>query len=86
MIKIIRFSANWCQPCKILSPIFNELQNEVSGVSFETVDVDNNKDKASHYSVSSIPTVIFERNGQVIDRFTGVKSKTAIIALINQYK
>ena len=51
MIKITRFTASWCQPCKILAPIFGELQNEVSGVSFETVDVDYNKDKASQYSV-----------------------------------
>jgi thioredoxin-like negative regulator of GroEL len=45
----------------MLAPIFGELQNEVSGVSFETVDVDYNKDKASQYSVSSIPTVIIEK-------------------------
>jgi thioredoxin 1 len=70
----------------MLAPIFGELQNEVSGVSFETVDVDYNKDKASHYSVSSIPTVIIEKDGQIVNRFSGVKPKMAIISLINQYK
>jgi thioredoxin 1 len=86
MIKIIRFTASWCGPCKMLAPIFGEIQNEVSGVSFETVDVDINKSKASQYSVSSVPTVIIEKDGQVVNRFSGVKPKNAIISLINQYK
>lgn len=86
MIKIIRFTASWCGPCKMLAPIFGELQNEVSGVSFETVDVDTNKDRATQYSVSSVPTVVIEKNGQVVNRFSGVKPKNAIISLINQYK
>jgi thioredoxin 1 len=70
----------------MLAPIFGEVQNEVSGVSFETVDVDYDKDKASQYSVSSVPTVIIEKDGQIINRFSGVKPKMAIISLINQYK
>lgn len=86
MIKIIRFTASWCGPCKMLAPIFGEVQNEVSGVSFETVDVDINKDRATQYSVSSVPTVIIEKDGQVVNRFSGVKPKNAIISLINQYK
>lgn len=86
MIKIIRFTASWCGPCKMLSPIFGEIQNEVSGVSFETVDVDANKSKATQYSVSSVPTVVIEKDGQVVNRFSGVKPKNVIISLINQYK
>jgi thioredoxin 1 len=86
MIKIIRFTASWCQPCKILAPIFGEVQNEVSGVSFETVYVDVNKDRALQYSVSNVPTVVIEKDGQVVNRFSGVKPKNDIISLINQYK
>ena len=47
MIKVIRFTASWCGPCKMLAPIFGEVQNEVSDVMFETIDVDVNRDKAS---------------------------------------
>lgn len=86
MIKVIRFTASWCGPCKMLAPIFGEIQNEVSGVSFETIDVDLNKDKSSQYLVSSVPTVIIEKDNQIVNRFSGVKPKTAIISLINQYK
>ena len=86
MIKVIRFTASWCGPCKMLAPIFGEVQNEVSDVMFETIDVDTNRDKASQYSVSSVPTVIIEKDGQIVNRFSGVKPKTAIVSLINQYK
>jgi thioredoxin 1 len=86
MIKVIKFSGEWCGPCKILAPIWKEVQNEVSGVSFETVDVDVNKNRATQYSVSSVPTVVIEKNGQIVNRFSGVKPKDAIISLINQYK
>jgi thioredoxin 1 len=70
----------------MLSPIFGEVQNEVSDVMFETIDVDINKDKATQYLVYSVPTVIIEKDGQIVNRFSGVKPKTAIISLINQYK
>ena len=86
MIKIIRFTASWCGPCKMLAPIFGEVQNEVSDVMFETIDVDANRDKATQYSVSSVPTVIIEKDGQIVNRFSGVKPKSAIVSLINQYK
>lgn len=86
MIKIIRFTASWCGPCKMLAPIFGEVQNKVSDVMFETIDVDTNRDKATQYSVSSVPTVIIEKDGQIVNRFSGVKPKSAIISLINQYK
>lgn len=86
MIKVIRFTASWCGPCKMLAPIFGEVQNEVSDVMFETIDVDTNRDKATQYSVSSVPTVIIEKDGQIVNRFSGVKPKTAIVSLINQYK
>ena len=86
MIKVIRFTASWCGPCKMLAPIFGEVQNEVSDVMFETIDVDINRDKATQYLVSSVPTVIIEKDGQIVNRFSGVKPKTAIVSLINQYK
>ena len=50
------------------------------------VDVDSNKTITSNYSVSSVPTVIIEKDGELVNRFSGVKSKLEIINLINQYK
>jgi len=86
MIKITRFTAEWCQPCKALAPIMNDIQNEQQGVMFETIDVDQNKDAVSLYKVSSVPTVVITKNGTEVTRFTGIKPKAAIHNLINQYK
>jgi thioredoxin 1 len=86
MIKIIRFTGEWCQPCKALAPIMNDIQNEQQGVMFETIDVDQNKDAVSLYKVSSVPTVVITKNGTEVTRFTGIKPKAAIHNLINQYK
>lgn len=86
MIKVTKFSASWCGPCKMLAPIMDQVKSEVSGVSFLDVDVDENRDLAFMNSVSSVPTVIIEKNGEVVSRFSGVKTKADIIKLINQFR
>ncbi len=86
MVKVIKFSASWCGPCRMLAPIFDQVRSEISGVSFTDVDVDASKDLASQYSISSVPTVIIEKDGVVVNRFSGIKPKFEIVNLINQYK
>ena len=86
MIKIIKFSASWCQPCKVLKPIMDEVKNENPNVIFENIDVDQNKDFAMQSGVTSVPTVIIYKNGNEASRFSGVKTKTTINNIINQYK
>jgi len=86
MLKIIRFTASWCQPCKALAPILDQLQLENSNILFETIDVDQNKEITSNYKVTSVPTIVFVKNGTEVTRFTGVKPKTAIQSLINPLK
>ena len=66
MLIVKRYTAAWCQPCKQLAPIFEELQNEMTNeidtIVFQTIDVDQNRDAAAKANVSSVPTVIFEKN------------------------
>ena len=85
-IVLIDFWASWCGPCRMLAPIFDQVRSEISGVSFTDVDVDASKDIASQYSISSVPTVIIEKDGVVVNRFSGIKPKGEIVNLINQYK
>jgi thioredoxin 1 len=75
MVKVKRFTAAWCGPCKVLSPIFTELESEISGVTFETIDVDQNKEETAKYMVTSVPTVVIEKDGQMVQRYTGVQPK-----------
>ena len=86
MLKVKRFTAKWCQPCKQLAPIFSELQQEFrDNVSFETIDVDESRDAAVQSNVSSVPTVVFEKDGKELYRFTGVRPKSVIGNYIKTY-
>ena len=85
MLVIKRYTASWCGPCQMLSPIMAELQNENSNVSFITVDVDQNAEEAKISNVRGVPTVMFLKNGQEVHRFSGVQPKSVIANLIKQY-
>ena len=86
MIKIKRFTAQWCQPCKQLAPIFEQIQASFPDVTFETIDVDENREAAQENFVTSIPTVIFEKDGIAKQRFTGAQPKSIYIDTINSLK
>jgi thioredoxin 1 len=85
MLIVKRFTASWCQPCKQLAPVFATLQNEIPEASFQTIDVDVNKDAAVQAGVTSIPTVIIEKDGQQVYRFNGVLPKPTIVGIIKKY-
>jgi thioredoxin 1 len=86
MIKVKRYTASWCSPCKQLAPVFEQLQASFPNVTFETIDVDENKEAAQENFVTSIPTVIFEKDGLAKQRFTGVQPKSVYIDTINSLK
>lgn len=86
MIKIKRYSAIWCQPCRQLAPIFEQLQQENPDIVFETIDVDQNRELAIENGITSVPTVIFEKNGEQFYRFSGVLSKSVITGIIKQHQ
>ena len=89
MLVVKKYFATWCQPCKQLAPVFDALQSEMTNepdqVIFQTIDVDQNKDEVLEKNISSIPTVIFEKNGQQVYRFSGVLPKSVIAGAIRQH-
>ncbi len=69
---VVDFYADWCGPCRMVSPIIESLSKEYAGrVSFAKVNTDENQRLAVRYGVMSIPTVIAFRDGQVVDRLVG---------------
>jgi len=70
---VIDFSATWCGPCKMISPLYHELSGmeEFKNVVFLKVDVDENPETAAKYGVSSMPTFVFIKSGEVIDTMSG---------------
>ncbi len=69
---VVDFYADWCGPCKMVSPIIESLSNEYSGkVKFAKVDTDLNQVLAAKYDVMSIPTVIIFKDGRIVDKIIG---------------
>ena len=84
MVTVKKFSAVWCGPCRALAPVFNEIKGQFLNVKFEDYDVDEAYEEATKYAIRSVPTVIIEKNGREIERFTGTSSKMAYINAINE--
>ena len=73
---VLDFSATWCGPCKQLAPIIDELSKEYEGrIAVGKCDIEEADDLTAEYGIRNVPTVIFIKNGQVVDKFVGSKSK-----------
>ena len=75
---VIDFHATWCGPCKVLSQILEELDDEIEGVEFVKLDVDQHPQIAGQNQVMGVPTVVILKDGEVKDRFVGVQPKEVI--------
>lgn len=80
----IDFSAEWCGPCKMISPFIHELAEEIKGVKFIDVDVDANQDIAEKFAIMSIPTLIIFEKQQQKNSHIGFASKDMLKKFINQ--
>lgn len=73
---LVDFFAEWCGPCKILAPIIEKLAQEFEGkVKIGKLDTDESPETSFKYEIQSIPTLIFFKNGQMVDRVSGFKSE-----------
>jgi thioredoxin 1 len=81
---VVDFGAEWCGPCKALGPIIEEMAAEYEGRAvIGKVDVDNAPGIASKYGVRNIPTVIFVKNGEVVDKQVGSVPKSTLVAKLD---
>ncbi len=79
---LVDFYAQWCMPCKMLSPTVHEVSDEVSGIKFCAYDIDGNEDIPVSYGVQSIPTLMLFDKGEVKRVSVGGVSKEQILELI----
>ena len=84
MVTVKKFSAAWCGPCRALAPMMNEIKGQFSNVKFEEYDVDEAYEEATKYGIRSVPTVVMEKDGIEVERFTGLQSKLAYVNAINE--
>ena len=79
---LIDFYADWCGPCKMLSPIIDEIAEENSDIKVVKVNVDDSQDLAMKYQVMSIPTLVVIKNGKEINRSVGLRDKSEVVSMI----
>lgn len=83
---LVDFFATWCGPCKMQSPILEQLKEKVGDkANVIKVDIDRNEQLAAHYRVQSVPTLILFKNGEPVWRAVGVQSIDILEAKINEH-
>ena len=81
---LVDFWAEWCMPCRMLTPTIDALAEQFSGkVKVGKLDTDANRQTAAKHGISAIPTVILFKNGTVVKRFTGLTKKEDLAAALN---
>ena len=83
---LVDFWAEWCGPCKMITPILDEIANEHGDkITISKLNVDNDPDIAREHQVMSIPTLLIFKDGEVAKRIVGAKSKAALLADLSEF-
>jgi len=79
---LLDFWAPWCGPCRMVVPIVEEIAGERSDIRVGKINIDDQPELANQFRIMSIPTLVVMKNGKIVNRSTGVKSKKDILAMI----
>lgn len=85
MIKIIDFYAQWCAPCKVITPILEEIKKEFPNVQIDKIDIEENDEVAEYYNIRNIPTLLFFKDDVQVDKIVGAVKKEKIVETIKLY-
>lgn len=82
---LVDFWAQWCGPCQMLAPVLVEIEKECPEITICKVDVEENMELAQSYKVSAIPLLVLFRQGEVLEKLTGLQSKDDLLEVIRKY-
>ncbi len=86
-LTVIDFWAEWCGPCRAIGPVIEELSKDYEGsVKIGKVNVDNNPQVSMNYGITSIPAILFVKNGEVVDKLVGAQPKANFVKKIEAHK
>jgi thioredoxin 1 len=81
---VVDFWAEWCGPCRMIGPVIEEMSKEYEGKAIiGKVNVDNNPGVSSQFGVRNIPTILFVKNGEIVDKSVGAVPKAQLVAKLN---
>ena len=81
---LLDFWASWCMPCKMLSPIIDQVAMEVGDVKIGKVNVDEEPELAVQFGIMSIPTLVVMKDGQMVNKSMGVQPKASVLKLLGK--
>lgn len=85
-LSVIDFWAEWCGPCRAIGPVIEELSKEYDGkVNIGKLNVDHNPEVSMNYGITSIPAILFVKNGQVVDKLVGAQPKANFVRKIESH-
>jgi thioredoxin 1 len=85
-LTVVDFWAEWCGPCRAIGPIIEDLSKEYAGkVNVGKLNVDHNPEVSINYGITSIPAILFFKNGQVVDKLVGAQPKGNFVKKIEQH-
>jgi thioredoxin 1 len=84
MLEVKKFYGLWCGPCRVLTPIINEIKEQFPNVNFYDVDIDEEFEEATKYNIRSVPTVIVIKDGVEVNRVIGLSTKSKYTGILNE--
>lgn len=84
-LSVVDFFATWCKPCQMLAPVIEEVSNMYENVSFYKIDIDKETALAEKYYIMSVPTIMFFKDGKLLDQVIGYRSVEEMQELVLKY-